>query len=266
MLKVDVVALLPELSAELVGLLEGLSPVDWQQPTSCPGWSVHALASHLLGVEVGNVSVRRDGWKLGPRPGEDPGDWLNTFNQQWVDAARRLSPALLVELISLAARHFEDYVATLDLGAIGAPVGWATGAEPAPVRLDVAREYMERFVHQYQLREATGRPRLPAHLTAPALQTAAHCLPRALAGLDRPIGSALSFVAEGDGGGSWSVLRFGTGWKLAQGVEIAPLSEVRTTVDGALRLFVRDPGAPALRWAGDEELAHAVGGAKAVLG
>ena len=50
---------------------------------------------------------------------------------------------------------------------------WATGRDPAPVWLDVAREYRERFVHQQQIREATGRPRLSPELTAPVLTAAA---------------------------------------------------------------------------------------------
>ena len=102
LLRVDTRPLVPRLRAELAALLAGLSGGDWTHPTACPGWPVHAVAGHLLGVELGNVSVRRDGWGLGPAQGEDPDAWLNSFNQQWVDAARRISPALLIELINLA--------------------------------------------------------------------------------------------------------------------------------------------------------------------
>lgn len=37
----------------------------------CPGWLVHAMPCHLLGVEAASVSARRDGWRLSPNPGED---------------------------------------------------------------------------------------------------------------------------------------------------------------------------------------------------
>lgn len=48
----------------------------------------------------------------------------------------------------------------LDLNALGGPVEWATGSDPAPAWLDIAREYMERYIHQRQIRDATGRPGL----------------------------------------------------------------------------------------------------------
>jgi hypothetical protein len=113
-----------------------------------------------------------------------------------VEAARRISPALLIELLDVAGRRFEEYVGTLDLDAAGGPVQWATGSQPAPVWLDVAREYMERYVHQDQIRSATGRGRLGALFTWPVLETAAHALPRALDQVICPAAPALSF--DGD--------------------------------------------------------------------
>jgi uncharacterized protein (TIGR03083 family) len=265
--RVDARPLFPRLRAELGALLAGLADDDWARPTACPGWSVHGVAAHLFGVELGNVSIRRDGWGLGPGQGEDLDGWLNAFNQQWVEASRRISPRLLVELINVAALRFEEQVATLDLDAMGGPVQWATGADRAPVWLDVAREYMERYVHQQQIRSATGRPPLGAAFTAPVLITAAHALPRALDPVTRPAGTVVTFTAEGAGGGSWQVVRAVSGWEL----DTSPpgrsaACHARTTVDGALKLYARDPSAPALMWQGDPELAEALSGVKAVLG
>ena len=158
-------------------------------------------------------------------------------------------------------------LSTLDLDATGVRVQWATGSGPAPVWLDVAREYMERYVHQQQIREATGCPPLGADFVSPVLTTAAHALPRALDLVSRPLGTVVTFTAEGEGGGSWYVVRSAGGWEL----ETAPAAgaaacHARTTVDGALKLYARDPGAPALSWQGDDELAFALAGVKAVLG
>jgi uncharacterized protein (TIGR03083 family) len=274
LLRVDARPLLPSLRAELVALLTGLSGDDWGRPTACPGWSVHGVAAHLLGVELGNVSMRRDRWGLGPGEGEDLDSWLNAFNQQWVEAARRISPALLIELINLAGLRFEEHVATLDLDAAGGPVPWATGSDPAPVWLDVAREYMERYVHQSQIRQATGHPALGAAFTSPVLATAAHALPRALDQVSRPVGTVVTFTASGEGGRSWHVVRATAGWELGPGpVAGAAVCDARTaachartTVDGALKLYARDPSAPPLIWQGDRELAEALAGVKAVLG
>jgi uncharacterized protein (TIGR03083 family) len=70
LLRVDARPLLLPLRGELTVLLASLPDGDWTLPTPCPGWSVHDLAAHLLGVEFGNVSVRRDRWELGPGEGE----------------------------------------------------------------------------------------------------------------------------------------------------------------------------------------------------
>jgi uncharacterized protein (TIGR03083 family) len=247
-------------------LLTSLTDGDWARPTSCPGWSVHDVAAHLLGVELGNVSVRRDRWGRGPE-GENLDTWLNRFNQQWVDAAGRISPALLIELINVAGLRFEEHLATLDLDAAGGPVPWATGSDLAPVWLDVAREYMERYVHQQQIRDATRRPPLGVAFTGPVLETAAHALPRALDQVIRPAGTVVTFTAEGEGGGAWHVVRAAARWELARAQPIQPAAcQARTTVDGALKFYVRDPSAPPLTWQGDRELADALAGAKAVLG
>ena len=88
-------------------------------------------------------------------------------------------PGLLIELINVAGPD-EEYLATLDLDATGGPVQWATGSDPAPVWLDVAREYMERYVHQQQIRDATRRPPLGAAFTGPVLaDRGARAAPRA---------------------------------------------------------------------------------------
>jgi uncharacterized protein (TIGR03083 family) len=267
LLPVDARPFLKPLRSELSGLLASLAGADWGRPTSCPGWSVHGVASHLLGGEVGNVSARRDGWLLSPGPGADFDAWLNEFNQLWVSASRRISPALLTELLGIAGRRFEEQVSVLDMHAPGGSVRWATGDDPAPIWLDIAREYMERYVHQQQIRDAVGAGSLSAELTAPALTVAAHALPLALATVVRPPGTVVSFTASGDGGGSWYLIRAESGWDLSAVRPAEPAAcAVRTTVAGAVKRYVRDPAAPPLDWDGDAELAAAVAQVKAVLG
>jgi hypothetical protein len=126
---------------------------------------------------------------------------------------------------------------------------------------------MERYVHQQQIREATGRPSLGAGYTSPVLTTAAHALPRALDLVTRPAGTVVTFIAEGEGGGSWHVVRAAGGWELVPSPPGHPAAcHARTSVEGALKLYARDPSAPPLSWQGDPELADALAGVKAVLG
>jgi hypothetical protein len=100
------------------------------------------------------------------------------------------------------------------------------------------------------------------------LRVNASPLPRALAGMSRLDGTVVTFTAEGEGGGQWQVVRHGGGWQLAgNGPPPAPPTcEVRTTVPGAIKLYARDPAAPALVRRGDPALADALSQVKAVLG
>ena len=77
----------------------------------------------------------------------------------------------------------------------------------------------------------------------------------------------VTFTAEGEGGGAWYVVRAAARWELASMLPTQPAAcQARTTVDGALKLYVRDPSAPPLTWQGDRELADALASVKAVLG
>ena len=219
-----VVDLFPELRAHLGALLATLTDEQWEMPTVCDGWTVHDVALHLLGVNVANVSRRRDrhpgNFATYAPAGGDLADertlvaTLNAWNEAWVLAARRISPALLRELLDSTGRALEAHLRTLDLFATGDPVGWA-GPEPAPVWLDVAREYTEQWVHQAQIRDAVGAPPIDEpRLLAPVLAAFMHALPRTLRHLDRPSGTRLDVVVTGPAGGRWTALRVKSAWTL----------------------------------------------------
>jgi hypothetical protein len=57
-----------------------------------------------------------------------------------VEATRRISPRLLVELLTLTGPQVTAYFQSRDPFVLGEAVSWA-GDAPAPVWLDVAREY-----------------------------------------------------------------------------------------------------------------------------
>jgi hypothetical protein len=83
----------------------------------------------------------------------------------------------------------------------------------------------------------------------------------------RPVGTVVTFTAEGEGGGTWPVVRTAAGWELGAEPPGGPAAcQARTTADGALKRYVRDPSAPALTRLGDDEIAEALAGVKAVLG
>jgi hypothetical protein len=81
-----------------VALLGSLSPADWERPTVAGAWKVKDVAAHLLDGKLRKLSFHRDG----PHPPappfaiKDDADlvrYLNGLNAEWVEVARRFSPA-----------------------------------------------------------------------------------------------------------------------------------------------------------------------------
>jgi uncharacterized protein (TIGR03083 family) len=260
-----------EVRERLIALLRGLTDEHWAMPTVCAGWTVHDVALHLLGVNVSNVSRRRDGFggnfAAFVPPGGDLADertlatTLNAWNETWVLATRRISPRMLPDLLDATARQLEAYLETLDLFATGDAVSWA-GPEPAPVWLDVAREYTEQWTHQAQIRDAVGAPLLDEpHLFAPVLAAFMHALPHTLRDLVRPTGTTLLVEILGPAGGIWAVARDDERWRFTDPEDVAP-NRVRFDQDTAWRLVTKGlvPGFARKRTTivGDEELGEEV--------
>jgi uncharacterized protein (TIGR03083 family) len=238
--RIETRALFPELLAGLLELLRGLQPDDWDELTVAGSWTVKDVASHLLGGELGILSRRRDGWTPGspPRSYAELVALIDGLNRSWVEAARRLSPALLVDLLEHAGRQSCLWFASLDPDAPGDPVDWAAPG-PAPVWMELAREYTERWHHQQQIRDAVGRPGLdgPRHL-GPALDAFVRGVPRALERAPRPDGTALCFTVTGSLDASWCFRREGGAWRLVAGAEL-PAARLTLPADVAWRLFCK---------------------------
>ena len=236
-----VTPLFPHLHAELLSLLKSLSAADWQKATACPGWSVKDVALHLLGGEIGNLSRRRDG-TASTASIHNWGElvsFVNDWNRDWVSVAGRISPRLLIDLLALSGSQMCAYFAELDPFVLGDPVNWV-GPDPAPVWLDLAREYTERWHHQQHIRDAVGKPGLkePVHF-APVLQAFMRALPRAYSDTPAADGTCVSVTISGPAGGRWSILRREGSWVLYSGAPASPQAEALLDQETAWRLFTR---------------------------
>ena len=205
-----VTKLFPDILEALLDLLRRLFPEEWDCPTAASKWTVKDIALHLLGDEIGNLSRRRDGFKESPANISNWDElvaWLNQRNEVWVQVTHRISPRLLCDLLQFTGKRMNDYFCTLDLNALGGTVSWA-GPDPAPVWLDVAREYTERWHHQQHIRDAVGKPGLtePRYL-APVLATFVHALPHTYRQTDAPEATSVTLTIIGDSGASWSIVR-----------------------------------------------------------
>jgi uncharacterized protein (TIGR03083 family) len=237
--------LFPEVLDALLDLLAGLSDDEWAAPTVCLGWSVKDLAAHLLGDDVGMLSRRRDGYRRGNAVFASWNDlvaFINRQNAEWVETARRLSPRLLCDMLRLTGEQVSAFFRSLDPYALGGPVDWA-GPDPAPVWLDLAREYTERWHHQQQMRDALGKPGLiePRYL-APALDTFVRALPHTYHDTDAAEQALVALTISGAAGGTWFLLREQAVWRLYLDIARPPDAHVTLDQDTAWRLFTKGIG------------------------
>src|SRR5689334_7783825 len=63
---IDTRYLFAPLHAELMSLLRGLTPDDWERPTLARAWRVRDVAAHLLDTQLRRLSGHRDGHLLPP--------------------------------------------------------------------------------------------------------------------------------------------------------------------------------------------------------
>src|SRR5438552_2025656 len=102
---------LAPLHAELIALLRGLEPDDWQRPTVCALWSVRDIAAHLLDDDLRRLSFHRDGQAppaAGPMGGAELVALVNRMNAEWVAVARRMSPRVIVDLLEVTGPWVVD--------------------------------------------------------------------------------------------------------------------------------------------------------------
>lgn len=242
--------LFPQVRQHLQELLASLTPSDWTLPTTAGEWTVKDVALHLLGGDIGNLSRRRDMFTLSSvsiPSWEDLVALINQLNRSWVEAARRMSPQLLYDLLGYLGPQLEAYFASLDPFAIGEPVSWA-GPPPAPVWLDLAREYTERWHHQQQIRDAVGRPGLyEPILFAPVIDTFVRALPHTFRNVDAPPGVSLQLTILGPAGDHWVVRREPSAWILLVGRDPAAQSQVTLAAEDAWKIFTRGLRGPQAR-------------------
>jgi uncharacterized protein (TIGR03083 family) len=257
--------LFPEVRQNLLSLLGNLTAEDWLRPTAASKWDVKDVALHLLGGDIGNLSRRRDVYTP---PGPDISGWadlvafINELNRSWVVAARRMSPRVLCDLLEHIGTQVDAYFLSLDPFAIGGEVSW-TGSRPAPVWLDVAREYTERWHHQQQIRDATGRPELyEPRLFAPVLDAFVRALPHTFRDANAAKGTTVQVTISGPAGGEWVVRRTADSWELLTGRSAEAAGEMVLAAEDAWKIFTRGiRGEDAVRRAkitGDRALASKV--------
>ena len=256
-------------------MLRTLAPEDWQAPTRAPKWRVADVVAHLTDTAIRRLSIERDEHRP-VAPARDIASnagltaLLDELNAQWVDACRRVSPRLLVELLDVAGRQLVDHIesASLDEPARFA-VAWA-GDESSPNWFDIAREYTERWHHHQQIAEAVRAPVLTAkRWLFPVIDTSMRAIPLAYRDVEAAATTGITFEITGGAGGAWTLVREQGGWRLFTGALDHAAAHVRLDQDTTWRMFfkqkTRDEVLGAMAVGGRADLAHPFAGVLAVM-
>lgn len=271
---VHLVHLFPGLHDELMRLLRGLRPADWDKPTACALWSVKDIVAHLLDSCLRRLSFGRD--RCIPKTDHpiagyaDLVTYLNQLNAEWVAACRRLSPQVLMDLMDLASAQLHAYFESLDPHATSLfGVAWA-GQDSSPNWFDVGREYTERWLHQQQIREAVGAPGLNGReWLNPALDIFLRALPFTYRQVKAEPGTSVQVDIRGDAGGVWTLARGSEMWSLFAGADPGAAARIILDQETAWKLFSKGLSANqarrAIRIEGDPALGAPVLGTLAVM-
>lgn len=174
---------------------------------------------------------------LRPREDEAFPLFIDRINDEWVTAARRFSPPLLVDLLSTVGDQIVEFWQDVDLDAMGGSVTWA-GPELHPVWLDAARDFSEYWTHHQQICDATGRAGLmDARYLEPVLDTFMRALPHTMRDVPASEGASLQVVVTGFG--AWTCIRGSDRWVLRRAAQADAAAFVELDADTAWRLCTR---------------------------
>jgi len=234
-----------KLDEKLIEVLQSLSEDDWNKQTIAPLWTVKDIAVHLLDGNIRTLSIGRDKYIGAPAENinsyQDLVAYLNKLNADWVYALKRMSPKILIELLTASGRQYCDYITQqnpYDKALFS--VDWA-GEQESKMWFHVAREYTEKWHHQQQIRLAVGKESelYTREFYLPHLETSMRALPHHYRNVSGNEGDMIQFVITGEGGGIWNLFKENNKWVLVKENADQPLCKV--TIDGTIawRLFTK---------------------------
>ena len=235
--------LLRRVDAKLIELLRDLRPEEWELQTLAPAWKVRDVAAHLLDTPLRKLSLVRDGsFVENPeiRSPQDLVDFINRLNREGVAVYRRLSPAVLIDLMQIACEQSAGYHESLDPFAPALfNVSWA-GESTSLNWFDTARELTERWHHQQQIRHATDRPGIMTpDLYHPVLDCFMRGLPHAYRDLQTQPGTTIQVEITGDCGGTWLLMKSEDRWSFTAATPSHAAARVTMPQEIAWRVFTK---------------------------
>jgi uncharacterized protein (TIGR03083 family) len=258
--------LFPEIDGLLIELLRSLAPQDWEKQTVSPRWRVKDVTAHLLDTALRGVSIGRDAYVAETPSINSSADlvaFINRLNAEGVSVYRRLSPAVLIAMMEVAAKSLAEFHASRDPYAT-APYGvsWA-GEEKSANWFDTAREFTERWHHQQQIRLSLNKPGIMTReLYYPVLDCFLRALPFTYRAISAQAGTYVQINVSGECGGSWYLCRAEREWVLLREPAGEKASETTIPQEIAWRIFTkgidRETAQSQIKISGDTKLGQHV--------
>lgn len=272
---IEVLHLFSVLDKRLIQLLHTLTEDEWQAQTIAAKWKVKDVVAHLLDGNLRGLSLLRDGHNGVPpakvETYKDLVGYLNELNAIWTDAAKRLSPRVLTDLLELTGQQYADFLHTLDPWADARfSVAWA-GEEVSKNWFHIAREYSEKWIHQQQIRHAVGKEDaiMTKELFYPFIDTFMCALPQTYKYVDVPTGTSVEVEVLTEIGGVWHINKTDEGWVLRKNTRLEANAKITIMPDTAWKLFSKgiapEQALDEVTISGDEKLARAALGMVAVM-
>ncbi|MBP9096011.1 MAG: maleylpyruvate isomerase N-terminal domain-containing protein [Ignavibacteria bacterium] len=243
-ISLNVIELIPILDDMLISFLKKLSKDDWNRQTIAKKWKVKDVAAHLLDGNIRGISFGRDKHLLEPNitisSNADLVNYLNNLNAEWVLAAKRFSPELLIEFLDNTNKAHYEYVKTLNLfGKAIFPVGWA-GETESQNWFHIAREYTEKWIHQQQIRDAFDNNDLMTRdLFLPMINILMFGLPNTFKNVKANDGCTIKINIVTEIGAIWYLKLIAEKWTLLKKHSGEINSEIQIPPDIAWKLFTK---------------------------
>ncbi|MBO0864064.1 MAG: maleylpyruvate isomerase family mycothiol-dependent enzyme [Mycobacterium sp.] len=151
-------------------LLTELSEEQWQTPTPLPGWSVHAVVSHIIGTESALLGVPTPDADIDVSALEHVRNAFGATNECWVRHLSTQSGADLIQRFRAVTGDRRKYLVDMSDDDWNAPM-------QTPAGLDSYGRFMrvrvfDCWMHEHDIRDAVSRPASDVELDGPAARLA----------------------------------------------------------------------------------------------
>lgn len=195
--------------------------------------------------------------------------WLDTLQVEWVEAARRLSPRLVLDLLRWSGPQVIEVLAAEDPLAMTASVWWA-GAGLVPVWLDHRRELSERWIHRQQLLQALGLPSdLRTDLAGPVLDGLRWAYPHRLGEVSAHPDDTVTITITGEIQREWHLVACDGRWRFAPEATGRVVASMTMTTEQAWRILTNNLPAASrseILATGDDLILSALRRTRAIIG